>query len=307
MSLRVLDETAAQPFAFKRADHIADEQLQTLNLIHDRLAKAFSASMSASLRATVEVTLMETIQAPYADFAANAAKVSCCAALSMLPLDGTTIVEIRPDLAFAMIDRLLGGEGRAAVPAERPLTDIEKNIMQGPLRTLAQELAAAWKRTHAIDFKIGATESAISALRGPAATERVIAVEFRFRLNAEDSKMRIALPAPAIDPLFKASGDEARSRRVQQDENLIRQIRRVPVNISIETPETQFPLRSVVALQPGDTLLLDQRDEWPLLLKVAGITKMQAQARTDTKRKAFTIIARNRAGIEDFHEFSNAR
>jgi hypothetical protein len=66
-------------------------------------------------------------------------------------------------------------------------------------------------------------------------------------------------------------------------------------------------MESIVSLQTGDTLLLNQREEWPVLLKVSGRTKLQVQLRKDTRRKAFTVIARQRAGLEDQYEFNLAR
>ena len=62
-------------------------------------------------------------------------------------------------------------------------------------------------------------------------------------------------------------------------------------NLSIETGETQFPMQSLVSLEVGDTLVLDQRTEWPMQMKVAGRKKLLARAKFDASRKTFSIIS----------------
>jgi hypothetical protein len=46
---------------------------------------------------------------------------------------------------------------------------------------------------------------------------------------------------------------------------------------------------ALLSLQVGDTLVLDQRAEWPVGLKVAGKNKLQAMARPDKCKKAFVV------------------
>ena len=40
-----------------------------------------------------------------------------------------------------------------------------------------------------------------------------------------------------------------------------------------------------------DTLVLDQRTEWPMQMKVAGRKKLLARAKFDASRKSFSIIS----------------
>jgi hypothetical protein len=48
-------------------------------------------------------------------------------------------------------------------------------------------------------------------------------------------------------------------------------------------------MQSLLSLQPGDTLVLDQRSEWPVQLRVAGKNKLLAMSRGDPTRKAFVV------------------
>jgi flagellar motor switch protein FliM len=63
----------------------------------------------------------------------------------------------------------------------------------------------------------------------------------------------------------------------------------VPVNVTINTAETSFPMASLLSLQLGDTLVLDQPQDAPVILKVAGKNKLYAKARMDSVQKAFVV------------------
>jgi flagellar motor switch protein FliM len=304
---KLLQDQAAQPFGFKRADQIPQHQLQALNFVHERAAKELTAALSAYLRTEVQVLLLVTSQNRFAEFAGAAADPTCAVSLTMGSNEGTAVLEVLPAVAFSMMDRLLGGEGKP-MPNLRPLTELEKSIMQGPLRIIADELSKAWKQTHPLEFRVLETHANLQQVQGLTAGDPVTVVDFQIRMHDDASRIRLALPSRTMDAVFRqAEKDPQGRKRGVEDPALVSQIRRIPVSLSIETPETQFPIEAIVSLKPGDTLLLDQRDEWPVLLKVAGRTKLHVQSRKDTQRKAFTVIARHRAGTEERHEFSSPR
>jgi flagellar motor switch protein FliM len=80
---------------------------------------------------------------------------------------------------------------------------------------------------------------------------------------------------------------------------LLHQLRNIPVNISIETAESSFPMESLLSLQVGDILVLDQKQEWPVQIKVAGKNKLHAMGQIDSTRKAFAITGYVRPRRED--------
>ena len=53
-------------------------------------------------------------------------------------------IEINPAAAFAMIDRMLGGTGQP-VALNRPLTEIEQNVVDAVVKLLLDGLSEAWK------------------------------------------------------------------------------------------------------------------------------------------------------------------
>jgi hypothetical protein len=65
-------------------------------------------------------------------------------AVTMRPFDALSALELNPGVAFAMIDRTLGGSGETAAPA-RALTEIEQNVVDSVVRVLLEHLTETWK------------------------------------------------------------------------------------------------------------------------------------------------------------------
>jgi len=251
------------------------------------------------MRTGIEVTLESIAQTSYAEFLNTVSDPTCFAAISLKPLDGMAAVEISPALVFPMIDRLLGGTGQPMTSA-RPMTEIEQSIMQNVLRLMIDNLKESWRPVYAIEFGLNATETDPHMVQVTSPNEMVIHFQFQARMRETTAKMRLAIPTLVLEPIIHVfDQEEYRRRKIVQDGTMLHVLPRVPLKISIETAETSFPLGSLLSLQTGDTLLLDQREQWPVVIKVNGRDKMHARAQMDSTRKTFQITAYVRATREE--------
>jgi flagellar motor switch protein FliM len=286
-------EKNIQSFTFKRPDLISKQQMRSLELLHERFARNFSSSISAYLRTGVEVSLESSEQVSYSDFLKSAADPTCYAAISAKPLDGLVAVEFTPQIVFPMIDRLLGGTGQE-LRTLRPMTEIEQNIMQRILKLLTDNLKESWRPLCEIDFAAGAMETHPGMLQVVQAGEMVVHFGFQVRMRQTIAKMRLAFPTQVLAPIVHIFDQESYSRKRNMQEGPVLQLRNVPVNVTVETAATPFPIQSLLSLQIGDTLVLDQRHEWPVQLKVAGHDKLQAVPQSHSSKKRFVVSGPSR-------------
>src|SRR5437870_4335556 len=272
-------------YNFKRPDRISKNQIRSLHFVHDRFVRNFSSSASAYMRTVVEISLENIAQISYSEFLNTVSDPTCYAAISLKPLDGLAAIEIGPSLIFPMIDRLLGGVGRQ-ITNVRPMTEIEQSIIQNILKLLVDNLKESWRQVYAIEFAVTATETHPHMVQITAPNEMVIHFQFQVRMRDTLTKMHLAIPTLVLEPIIHIFDQEEYSRRkVVHDGTLLNLLRSIPVNVSINTAETSFPMQSLMSLQVGDTLVLDQRQEWPVIIKVAGKNKMYAKAQMDATRK----------------------
>ena len=284
-----MNEKKIQKYNFKRPDRVSKNQIRSLHFVHDRFARNFSSSASAYLRTVVEIALEDIAQISYSEFMNTVSDPTCYAAISLKPLDGLAALEIGPQLVFPMIDRLLGGLGRP-ITNVRPMTEIEQSIIQNVLKLLVDNLKESWRQVYTIDFAVTATETHPHMIQITAPNEMVIHFRFQVRMRDTLTKMHLAIPTLVLEPIMHIFDQEEYSRRkVIHDDGLLYLLRQVPVKVSIETAETAFPIQSLVSLQVGDTIVLDQRAEWPVSIKVAGKNKMHAKAQVHSTHKVFGI------------------
>jgi flagellar motor switch protein FliM len=284
-----MNDKKIQKYNFKRPDRISKNQIRSLHFVHDRFARNFSSSVSAYLRTVVEVSLENISQISYSEFMNTVSDPTCYVAVSLKPLDGLAALEIGPSLVFPMMDRLLGGAGRP-ITNIRPMTEIEQSIIQSILKLLVDNLKESWRQVYAIEFAVTATETHPHMIQITAPNEMVIDLQFQVRMRDTLAKMHLAIPTLVLEPIMYIFDQEEYSRRkIVHDGTLLNLLRNVPVKVSIETAETSFPLQSLMSLQVGDTIVLEQKEEWPVVIKVAGKSKLHAKAQMDSSRKAFGI------------------
>jgi flagellar motor switch protein FliM len=286
-------------YNFKRPDRISKNQMRSLHFVHDRFARNFSSSISAYMRTVVEISLDNISQISYAEFLNTVSDPTCYAAISLKPLDGVAAIEITPALVFPMIDRLLGGSGQP-MATPRPMTEIEQSIMQNVLKLLVDNLKESWRPVYAIEFAHTAIETHPHMVQVTSPNEMVIHFQFHARMRENLAKIHLAIPTLAMEPIIHIFDQEEYTRRkIVQDGTLLHLLRNIPVSVSIDTAETPFPMESLMTLQVGDTLLLDQREQWPVIIKVSGKDKLHAKAQMDATRKAFAITGHIRPRREE--------
>src|SRR5262245_62352903 len=131
-------------YNFRRPDRVSKEQIHALQFLHERCARNLSTSLSAYLRTTISMSVASVEQFSYSDFLATLTDPTAFYAIAIAPTDELGAVEINPSVAFAMLDRMLGGGGQP-VPVSRPLTEIEQNVVDAVVKLLLVGLADAWK------------------------------------------------------------------------------------------------------------------------------------------------------------------
>ncbi len=286
-------------YNFKRPDRISKNQIRSLHFLHDRFARNFSSSLSAYMRTVVEISLENIAQTSYAEFLNTVSDPTCYSGISLKPLDGVAAIEIGPALAFPMIDRLLGGAGRP-ITNPRPITEIEQSVMQNVLRLLVDNLKETWRPVYAIECTLVSTETHPHMVQITSPNEMVIHFQFQARMKEATGKIHLVIPTLVLEPIAHSFDQEKHShRKIVQDGTLLHLLRQVPVKVDIETPETSFPMESLLSLQVGDTLVLDQREKWPVMIKFSGKNKLYARAQMDAARKAFVITGHVRSRREE--------
>ena len=257
-------------YDFRRPDRVAKEQLRSLHYLHDRFAMNVTTSLSAFLRSMTEVSIVSVDQVTYSEFLSSLPDPTAFYALSLQPLDMLGALELNPAVAFTMVDRMLGGTGDSPMP-DRPLTEIEQNVVDSVVKLMLDHLTETWKAVSTVTFRMQARETRPQMLQVSGPNEIVIRLGFAVRVGETRGTLNLCIPASAIEAVG-SSFERAwhRTRRqptAEETARLTANLGRVPLSVTAQL-ETALPARELLAMQPGDVVHLGHSARQPLTVQV---------------------------------------
>lgn len=283
------------PYNFKRPDRISKDQIRSLYLMHDLFARTISSAVSLDWRAMFEASLISVEQQSYAEFLQTIPDPGVIYSLSMAPLPGTAALEISPAVAFAMVDRLVGGPGEAP-RSLRTATEIELSITEAFVKIVKDYLAQAWDSLLEIDFEVIGHETRPQFLQLVSPNDFVLVITFHVQLNAASGTMNFCLPVTALEPVLKQTGLPSQRRRAQgtaEDAGAIAEaLRHAPVTVAAEIPGVSLRFEDLLRLEVGDVIKLEHRLDEPVSVTVADSAKYRAELVAHNNAKAMRIVSR---------------
>ena len=189
-----------EPYDFRRPDKLSKDHLRSLQMLHENFAGYFITSLSAYLRAQVQVALMSVEQVPYDEYM-KTISTSLLNILNVDALAGQTILELDFAILFSMLDRLLGGKG-AAGKVVRDLTDIEKVLAGNIVEMALGDLKLAWETVLPLDFVVASMETSPQFVQIVPGNDTVVLMLFEIRIGDYMGTMSLCLPYLLIKPIL---------------------------------------------------------------------------------------------------------
>ena len=270
-------------YDFRRPDKFSKEQWHTLQSMHETYARLVGAAFSSQLRTLVSVRLSSIDQGLYEEWQSQVPSQTVCYVASMQPLAGNIVVEFNSDVATEVIDRLLGGNG-ALLERGRDMGEIELALLRTFFRAIATSLEEMWSAVAPVKPELQDLGLDASLVQVASPNDVVISAFFEINLGSHLGAMSICIPYTVLESiaanlsaqLWHGSGLPVRSS--DRDRRMMEALLAgAPVDLSVELGSVDIPIRSVVAMTEGDTLLLDARPDRPLSMLVGGFQRFQCR------------------------------
>jgi len=272
---------AARVYDFRSPDKFSKEQIRTLQMIHENFGRRCSSSLSAYLRAVVQLTCVHIEQGSFADFMQNIARPSLVTVLRMTPLPGRTLVAVDAATATIAIDRLLGGYGQPA-DDDHEITDIEQSLIKGFIGYVAEGLQEAWRNV--IALQIAAEEVTLNPefVQVALPSDAAVFLAFEAKIRDNSGTLSICIPYSVLKPIISELSPhtwvagEAREAGIYR-EALLKHLRHVRVDVAALLGEIPVTFDELLHIQTGDVLVLDTMVNRPLSVLVGPQRKYQAR------------------------------
>jgi flagellar motor switch protein FliM len=246
---------------------VSYERLPMLEIVFDRLVRLMTTSLRNFTSDNVEVSLDRITSVRFGDYLNSIPLPAILAVFRAEEWDNFGLFTVDSGLIYSIIDVLLGGRrGQTAIRIEgRPYTTIEIGLVKRMIEVVLNDAEQAFRPLSPVRFAIDRLESnpRFAAITRPANA----AILVRLRIDMEDrgGTIELLLPYATIEPirdvLLQMFMGEKFGRDPIWEAHLATEIGQAEIAIEAVLYEAELPLRRLMALDVGDTLMLDLKSD----------------------------------------------
>ena len=297
-------EKKVKVYDFKRALRFSKDQIRSLTRVHENFARLMTTFFSAQLRTYVQISVASADQIPYEEFIRSIPNMTILNVFEVPPLDGRILMEVNPNIGYAMLDRVLGGKGVSVNKIDN-LTEIETKIMRNLFERTFEYLQEAWSTITEINPVLTDLEVNPQFLQMVSPNETVVVISLNTTIGDTSGMINICIPHVVLEPIIPKLSvhywmqTNNKERLPEEAAILEKRIKKAFVPIVAELGNAQITVEDFLSIGIGDVLELQQHIEAPLLVKVGQIPKFMAQPGQSSKKLAVQILEILKEGEND--------
>lgn len=281
-------------YDFKTPNKLSKDQLRTLQMLHDNFARLLTTTLSAQLRCFVEVQVGSIEQLAYDEFIHSLPEPTILSIVDMAPLDGSMLVEIAPEIGFAIIDRLFGGKG---VPntENRAFSDIEEIVIEKIINWLISCVPESWENVVKLTPAVKEIVSNPQFAQIVPHNDVVILITLEAKVARGDGLINICIPYITLESIVDKLNAQywfssIRKEQTVQNINALKRrigVAELPIEAILGT--STITVKDWLSLHPGDVIPLVQKTSEPLQVKVGNKNKFTAIPGVSNNKMAIKI------------------
>ena len=262
---------------------IAFERLPMLEIVFDRLVRIMSTSLRNFTSDNVDVSIDNIVSLRFGDYLNSIPLPAMLAVFKAEEWDNYGLMVIDSAMIYSIVDVLLGGRrGTAAMRIEgRPYTTIERNLVERLIHVVLADLSASFDPICPVTFRFERLEvnprfAAVSRLSNAA-------VLGRLRIDMEDrgGRIELMLPYATLEPVRELLLQQFMGEKFGRDSiwesHLAEELFSTDISLDVVLDEQVMRLSDVVALKPGDRILLNTHVGAPVQVRCGSVGLFAAQ------------------------------
>jgi flagellar motor switch protein FliM len=262
---------------------VSYERLPMLEIIFDRMVRLLSTSLRNFFQDNVEVTLDGIRSVRFGDYLNSIPLPVQLAVFHAEGWDNSGLVTVESNLAYSTLDLLLGGKRGGAVGRldGRPFTAIEMRLIKRMAEIVLGDAELAFAPLSPVRFVVDRIETnpRFATITRPA--NAAILIDLKLDMEGRGGVLQILLPYATIEPirdlLLQSFMGEKLGRDHIWEGHLATELWQAELSIEAVLHEMRLPLKQVLSLQVGDTLMFDARPNELITLRCGDWTLSQGR------------------------------
>ena len=291
---------------------VSYERLPMLEIVFDRLVRLMTTSLRNFTSDNVEVSLDRITSVRFGDYLNSIPLPAILSVFKAEEWDNFGLITVNSSLIYSIIDVLLGGRrGQTAIRIEgRPYTTIESNLVKRMIEVVLADAELAFKPLSPVKFNIDRMETnpRFAAISRPANA----AILVRLRIDMEDrgGDIELLLPYATIEPirgvLLQMFMGEKFGRDPIWEGHLATEIGQAEIAVDAVLYEARLPLRRMMKLEVGDTLMLEIKPDTLVTVRCGDVTLSEGRMGRVGDRVAVRVTKSLRRPRTTFAMFEKA-
>lgn len=300
-TIKEQDEKQVKNYDFERPAKFSKEHLRTLEIIFEHYGRLLSTNLPIYLRKNVTVGVASSETVTFSEFTNALSTPSILGIASFTPLNGNVILELSTNLGYAMIDRMLGGNGNP-LEKTRDFSEIELSIIEKMLVVSLQLMRDPWKNVVDIVPYLDRLETNPQFAQVIAPNDMVALVTLNLKIGDVEGLMNVCLPFFTLEDIMDRLNTKYWFSNMQKnddeeyDEYIEALIRRVDVPVKAILGKSLVNINDFLGLQIGDVIRLDSRVDTELNVYVGNIKKFTAMPGANDDHYAVQVTSVIREG-----------
>lgn len=271
----------AKDYDFKRPAKFAKEHLRTLEIIYEHYGRLISTNLPVYLRKNIHVSVASSETVTFSEFTNALSNPVILCIVNFQPLIGNIIIELASNIGYAMLDRMLGGQG---VPLEkvRDFSEIEMTIIEKLMVICMQLMRDPWKNVVDINPVMERIETNPQFVQVISPNDMIAIVTMNIKIGDVEGLMNICLPFFTLENVMDKLNTKFWFSTMREgseedyEEHVDALLRRVDVPIKAVLGKSSVTVNDFVSLQAGDIIRLDSHVDSELRIFVGNIEKFAA-------------------------------
>lgn len=275
------DEKQIKNYDFARPAKFSKEHLRTLEIIFEHYGRLLSTNLPVYLRKAIQVEVMNSEAVSYSEFSNALSNPVLLGIINFAPLKGNIILEIASNLGYAMVDRMLGGEGEP-LEKTREFSEIELLIIERILTVCVNLLHEPWENVVDIHPRVERIETNSQFAQIISPSEMIAIVTINIKIGDVEGLMNVCLPYLTLEDImdklntkywYSTMQDKDEQQYVDAIETLIS---KAPIPMKAVLGNSTISVSDFSGLQVGDIIRLDTKVNQELDVFVGNIKKFTA-------------------------------
>lgn len=287
-------ESQVKNYDFARPSKFSKEHLRTLEMIFEHYGRLLSTNLPVYLRKSISVEVMNSEAVTYMEFSNALSNPVILGIVDFSPLKGNIIIEMATKLGYAIVDRMLGGEGEP-LEKTRDFTEIELLIIERIMTVCVNLLREPWKNVLEINPRLDRIETNSQFAQIISPSEMIAIITINVKIGDVEGLMNICLPYITLEPVMDKLNTKFWYSNMQEKNDTIygdtieHLISKAVIPVRVVLGNSTVSVSDFASLQAGDIIRLDSKVNEELSVYVGDIHKFDGLPGSSGKNYAVRI------------------